>query len=148
MKKNYSLKMMLAMAIVILPMSFGIAQCTAFVKKKCMPKIKPFTLNGQMNSSILTAGQKTQMNITFSAGQDYRILVCGQEQLGEIAFKVMDLQKKVIFDSKKNNSPDFWDFKVRNTQQFIIEVQVPESESTSSVLPTGCVSIMIGFKKS
>lgn len=103
--------------------------------------------NGQMNTLTLTSGQKTSLNLTFYSGQDYRILVCGEPLLGDLSFRVLDMQKKVVFDSQKNDYPDFWDFKVKNTQQFVVEVQVPESESTSSVLPTGCVSIMVGFKK-
>jgi len=112
-----------------------------------MPKIQPFQQSGQINTSTMSSGQKTALNITFYSGQDYRILVCGQPQLGEISFKVLDNNRKVVFDSQKNDYPDFWDFKVKNTQQFIVEVQVPDSESTSSVLPSGCVSIMVGFKK-
>jgi hypothetical protein len=87
------------------------------------------------------------MNLTFYSGQDYRIVVSAQPELGDVSFVVMDMQKKVVFDSKKNDLPDFWDFKVKNTQQFILEVQVPESESTSSVPPSGCVAVMVGFKK-
>lgn len=147
MKQNYSLKAIVAIGIFAFYSTLAIAQCNTFVKKKCMPKISPFTQNGQMNTTTLSSGQKTSMNLTFYSGQDYRILVCGEAVLGDVSFVVMDMQKKVVFDSKKNDLPDFWDFKVKNTQQFIIEVQVPESESTSSVLPSGCVSIMVGFKK-
>jgi hypothetical protein len=142
----YFLKAIVAACIIALPVASP-AQCTTFVKKKCMPKIQPFTLSGQVNTSTLSSGQKTSMNLTFYAGQDYRIVVCAQPELGDVSFVIMDMQKKVVFDSKKNDLPDFWDFKVKNTQQFIVEVQVPESESTSSVPPSGCVSIMVGFKK-
>ncbi|HEY0030086.1 MAG TPA: hypothetical protein VGC65_04965 [Bacteroidia bacterium] len=147
MKQNSFTKALVAVCIIALPATPLIAQCTSFVKKKCMPKIQPFTQNGQVNTTTLTAGQKTSLNLTFYSGQDYRILVCAQEQLGDVSFVVKDMQKKVVFDSKKNDLPDFWDFKVKNTQQFTIEVQIPDSESTSSVLPSGCVSIMVGFKK-
>lgn len=147
MKQTYFLKAIVAISIVAFSTLAANAQCSTFLKKKCMPKIQPFQLNGQVNTSTLTSGQKTALNLTFYSGQDYRIVVCGQPQLGDLSFKVMDMNKKVVFDSKKNDSPDFWDFKVKNTQQFIVEVQVPESESTSSVLPSGCVSIMVGFKK-
>ena len=147
MKQTYFLKALVAISIVAFSISAANAQCSTFLKKKCMPKIQPFTLNGQVNTSTLSSGQKTSLNLTFYSGQDYRIVVCGQPQLGDLSFKVMDMNKKVVFDSQKNDSPDFWDFKVKNTQQFIVEVQVPESESTSSVLPSGCVSIMVGFKK-
>ncbi len=147
MKQTYFLKAIVAIGIVAFSTSAVNAQCSTFLKKKCMPKIQPFQLNGQANTSTLSSGQKTSLNLTFYSGQDYRIVVCGQQQLGDLSFKVLDMNKKVVFDSKKNDYPDFWDFKVKNTQQFIVEVQVPESESTSSVLPTGCVSIMVGFKK-
>jgi hypothetical protein len=123
------------------------AQCNTFIKKKCMPKISPFNTNGQMNTSTLMAGQSAQMSLTFSAGQDYRILVCAQEVLEDVSFRVLDMSKKVVFDSKEHDYPDFWDFKVRNTQQFIIEVSVPPSKGTNSIVPSGCVSVMVGFKK-
>ncbi|MCW3086310.1 MAG: hypothetical protein JWP12_3676 [Bacteroidetes bacterium] len=122
-------------------------QCKDYVKKKCMPKISPFTQNGQMNTATLAAGQNTDMNLTFYAGQDYRILVCAEEILGDVTFQVMDMSHKVVFDSKDNNFPDFWDFKVKNTQQFIVHVTVPVSSSSASVPPSGCVSVMVGFKK-
>ena len=147
MKQTYFLKAIVAISIVAFSTLAANAQCSTFLKKKCMPKIQPFQLNGQVNTSTLSSGQKTSLNLTFYSGQDYRIVVCGQPQLGDLSFKVMDMNKKVVFDSRKNDSPDFWDFKVKNTQQFVVEVQVPESESTSSVLPSGCVSIMVGFKK-
>ncbi len=147
MKHTYFLKTIIAIGIIAFSATMAVAQCNTFVKKKCMPKISPFTQNGQMNTTTLSSGQKTSLSLTFYSGQDYRILVCSQEELGNVSFVIMDMQKKIVFDSKKNDFPDFWDFKVKNTQQFIVEVQVPESESTSSVLPTGCVSIMVGFKK-
>lgn len=147
MKHFYSIKALVAIGIMTFTVTLATAQCNTFVKKKCLPKISPFMQNGQMNTLTLTSGQKTSLNLTFYSGQDYRILVCGEPLLGDLSFRVLDMQKKVVFDSQKNDYPDFWDFKVKNTQQFVVEVQVPESESTSSVLPTGCVSIMVGFKK-
>jgi hypothetical protein len=147
MKHNYFMKAFVAIGFIAFSSTVTIAQCNTFVKKKCLPKIAPFTQNGQMNTSTLSAGQKTTLNLTFYSGQDYRILVCAQEDLGDVTFRIMDLQHKVIFDSQKNDSPDFWDFKVKNTQEFIVEVQVPQSESTSTIPPSGCVSVMVGFKK-
>lgn len=122
-------------------------QCKEYVKKKCMFKISPFMQNGQVNVSTLSAGQNSEMNVTFYAGQDYRILVCSEEVLGDVSFKVMDMSHKVLFDSKENNSPDFWDFKVKNTQQLIVHVDIPQSASSASIPPSGCVSVMVGFKK-
>jgi len=146
MKQNFFSRILLCSLILTMPFA-GAAQCNVFVKKKCMPKILPFTHNGQMNVVTLAAGQNTEVNLTFSSGQAYRILVGSEEILGDVTFKVMDMSRKVIFDSKENNYPDFWDFKVKNTQQFIVHVDVPVSASSSSVPPSGCVSVLVGFKK-
>lgn len=123
-----------------------VAQCNAFIKKKCMYKIVPFTSNGQVNSNTIQAGQTISLNLSFSAGQDYRIVVCSEEILGEVTFKVLDKSKKVVFDSSQNDFPDFWDFKAKSTQPLTVEVTAPQSQSTSSVLPSGCLSILVGFK--
>lgn len=147
MKHNYFAKAAVFCSIIAFPSFGAYAQCSAFIKKKCMPKIQPFTHNGQLNSTTLSSGQTTELNMTFYAGQAYRILVCSQEVLGDVTFKVTDMSKKVVFDSKDNNFPDFWDFKVKNTQQLIVHVDVPKSDSPSSILPSGCVSILVGFKK-
>ena len=146
MKKYVISGALIAASFIATPIAMY-AQCNVFVKKKCMPKIAPFTNNGQMNTSVLTSGGSTQMNLTFYSGQDYRILVCSEELLGEVTFKVMDKSKKVVFESKDHDMTDFWDFKARSTQEFIVQVNAPPSTSTSSILPSGCVSVMVGFKK-
>ncbi len=131
--------------LVMLP-SFSLAQCNAFVKKKCMYKVVPFTSNGQVNTNTLNAGQTVSLNLSFYAGKDYRIIVCSEEILGEVTFKVIDRSKKVVFDSSQNDYPDFWDFKAKSTQPLTVEVTAPPSQSTSSVVPSGCLSVLVGFK--
>lgn len=145
MKKQYPYSFLLLLLFFLVPL-LDVAQCNAFIKKKCMYKIVPFTSNGQVNSNTIQAGQTISLNLSFSAGQDYRIVVCSEELLGEVIFKVIDKSKKVVFDSSQNNYPDFWDFKAKSTQPLTVEVTAPPSQSTSSVLPSGCLSILVGFK--
>lgn len=133
--------------VTALPLGANAQQCKDYVKKKCLPNIQPFTQNGQMNMATLSAGQNSEMNLTFYAGQDYRILVCAEEILGDVTFRVTDMAHTVVFDSRENNNPDFWDFKVKNTEQLTVHVDVPKSQSSASVPPSGCVSVMVGFKK-
>jgi hypothetical protein len=147
MKHNYLPKAVVCGLIIALPFTEAIAQCDKFVKKKCMPKVLPFTHNGQTNASTLSAGKTSEYNMTFYAGQAYRILVCAEPILGDVTFKVMDQSRTVVFDSKQNDLTDFWDFKAKNTQQLIVHVDVPPSASSSSTPPSGCVSVMVGFKK-
>lgn len=149
MKKKYFFRYIIALFSMVFFSTASIAQCnsSSFIKKKCIPNIQPFTQSGQITSQKLSSGQKTELKLTFSSGQDYRILICSEEIIGDVTFRIKDLAGKIIFDSKDNDFPDFWDFKVKSTQQFIVEVTVPPSDSPSSILPSGCVSIIVGFKK-
>ena len=111
-----------------------------------MYKVVPFTSNGQVNTNTLEAGKTISLNLSFYAGKDYRIIVCSEEILGDVTFKVIDKSKRVVFSSAENNHPDFWDFKAKSTQTLTVEVTSPPSQSTSSVIPSGCLSIIVGFK--
>jgi len=148
--KNYLVTAIITISSMAFFSTAAIAQCNSstFIKKKCIPKIQPFTQSGQIITNKLSSEQKTELKLTFSSGQDYRILICSEELLGDVSFRVRDVMGKIIFDSKDHDYPDFWDFKVISTQQFIVDVSVPPSDSPSSIPPTGCVSIIIGFKKS
>ena len=121
------------------------AQCNGFTKKKCMPTLAPYIHNGQLNSTTLMAGETAELLMTFYSGQDYRISVCGQEQLGKIQFNLLDVNKKLLFSSKDHNLATTWDFNVKSTQQIIVEVIVPEVKAAIS--PSGCVAVLVGFKQ-
>ncbi len=125
----------------------GFAQCKGFTKKNCIPKLEPFTYNGQLNSAVLNEGDVAELLLTFYGGQDYRIVVCSQKILGNIEFKLLDTEHNLIFYNKEHDFVPFWDFSATSTQQLIVEVIVPEQESRSSMVQSGCVSILIGFKE-
>lgn len=122
------------------------AQCSkTWVRKKCIPKITPFIHNGQMNTTSLKEGGRMESTLTFYSGQDYRILICGEETLENISFVVSDLNGKIIFDSKEHNNTDVWDFKVKTTTELKVEVNAGKNEGGNGTA-TGCVSILVGFK--
>ncbi|HRH01694.1 MAG TPA: hypothetical protein PLN13_12170 [Bacteroidia bacterium] len=123
------------------------AQCKNFTMKKCMPGLAPFLHNGQLNSTTLSPGESAEMQMTFYSGQEYRLLICGQEILGNIAFKVTDLDKKSLFDSREHDNATSWDFKMASTQQIVIEVIVPNQKSVNDLAQSACVSMLVGYKK-
>ena len=123
------------------------AQCKNFTMKKCMPGLAPFLHNGQLNSTTLSPGESAEMQMTFYSGQEYRLLICGQEILGNIAFKVTDMDKKSLFDSREHENASSWDFKMTSTQQIVIEVIVPNSKNTNDISQSACVSMLVGYKK-
>lgn len=122
---------------------FTNAQCRAYTKKVCRPELNPYIHNGQMNSAILYPADKADIMLTFYSGQSYRLLVCSEEQLGDVRFKVMTTDKKVIYES--DGTSNFFDFKVASTQQLIVTVEVPDSQTTHEIEYNGCVSVLVGF---
>lgn len=148
MKKQFVKKVTLLFAFIATFSSIQLLypQCNSFAKKMCSYKMAPFTDNGQSNTKTLTAGEKATLNVALFAGQVYRILVCSEEILGTLSFKVTDATGGILFDSSKNGQLDFWDFRMKSSQTVKIEITAPLSSSTSSVLPSGCVSIIVGFK--
>lgn len=119
------------------------AQCRSYTKKVCRPQLNPYIHNGQMNSAILYPNDKADIMLTFYSGQSYRLIVCSEEQLGEVKFKVMTTDKKVIYES--DGKTNTFDFKVASTQQLIVTVEVPDSKTTHDIEFNGCVSVLVGF---
>lgn len=143
--KKIGLSFALALSVVLLPVVTS-AQCKAYAKKSCLPKVAPFTHNGQLNSATLVSGQKVQLEMTFYSGQNYRVLVCAQDVLGKVDFRLLDTDKNIVFDSRENNSPEYWDFNLKSTQQLFVEVEVPKADSPNGIVPSGCVALLVGFK--
>lgn len=121
------------------------AQCNEFTKKECLPKLSPYTFNGQMNNAVLNQGETAELQLTFYQNQEYRILVTGEENLGQLQFQLLDTDYNILYDSKDEGYVSFWDFMVEDTDDFIIRVLVPDSEHENQI-ESGCVSIVIGFR--
>ncbi len=139
-------RLVLICALALLPATGAFAQCKGFVKKQ-IPKLSPFIHNGQVNSSVLLSGDQAELTLTFYSGQTYRILVSSDDKLGDVYFIMKDANKKQLFTSKDMGKSDYWDFSVESTQQMTLEVVVPNVDSPSGQYPSGCVSILVGFKQ-
>ena len=123
------------------------AQCKSYAKRNCRPQLKPYLHNGQLNNAVLIPGDKAELLLTFFSGQEYRLMVCAMPVLGNVTFRILDSDRNVIYESKKSPDKKYFDFKVASTQQLIVEINVPESYKPSEIVPEGCVSVLIGFKK-
>ncbi|MCG8409813.1 MAG: hypothetical protein MI739_00840 [Bacteroidales bacterium] len=145
MKKVYQILIVLAMAILI-PF-YGNAQCKSFAKKVCKLELAPYIHDGNFNAAILTEGEDAELYKTFYAGQNYRIYICGSDALPEIEFQVLDVDRNVLYDNRKENYSRIWDFTLESSQQLIISLRVKNSEDESEELISGCVAIMFGIKE-
>ncbi|NQY66145.1 MAG: hypothetical protein HRT72_00250 [Flavobacteriales bacterium] len=120
------------------------AQCKSFTKKKCVPQLAPYIHNGQFNSAVIAAGETVEIGMVFYKGQDYRVLVGTQEVLGEVVFMLIDGDGKELYSN--GGGDDNFDFNVDATQRLTIRIVAPKSETTTGILPSGCISLLIGFK--
>ena len=144
MKIKNIVKLFFIVAIISIP-AWGMAQCSGFAKNKCLPKLSPYINSGQMYNTTLLAGDRTELSMTFYAGQNYRILVCAQKELGEVLFKLKDGNNNIFFSNKGYGK--LWDFNVQTTSELIIEVTTPPSAPDVTLDNSGCVAILVGFKQ-
>jgi hypothetical protein len=124
------------------------AQCKGFAKKVGKIELFPYIHDGNFQAAILTEGEEAELYKTCYTGQQYRIAVCGSENLGNIEFKIVDANRTVLFDNTQHNMVKIWDFKLEASQQLKVIVKVPASQKKSEAdVNSGCVSIMFGFKQ-
>jgi len=140
------LKLSYLTVIILFSFSASYGQCKDFVKKKGVPQLSPYIFNGQLNSSLLNEGDVAELILTFYANQEYRVAICAEDHLGKIDWKLYDTQNNLLFDSKKQNKAQLWDFTSTATQQIKLELEVPEALNPIAQSRHGCVAILIGFK--
>ncbi len=136
--------------VILIAISFNsFGQCKNFTKKVGFPALAPYTHNGQLTSAKFIPGDEAELEMTFNGGNNYRVLIASQEMLGKVELKVLDKTRKVLFTSKPGDKNPHWDFRVKNTQQLIIQVKVAEmNEVSTNMIPEGCISILTGFRDS
>ncbi|UCG26695.1 MAG: hypothetical protein JSV24_06850 [Bacteroidales bacterium] len=123
------------------------AQCKGFAKNICKLELSPdYTHDGNYHAAILTEGEEAELYKTFYSGQDYRIAICGSDNMSDVEFRVLDAKKTVLYTNRDNDFNRIWDFKLESSQQLKIFVRVPVNPDTSAEPQQGCVAIMFGFK--
>jgi hypothetical protein len=120
------------------------AQCRSFAKNKCVPALAPYKFNESFNSAQLAPGEEAEVNLTFYSGQDYRVMVCAHPILGEVNWKLVDNNNKIVFESLADEPKPNFDLKVATTMQMKLVVWVP-TQAKSEMVHVGCVAIMVGF---
>jgi hypothetical protein len=123
------------------------AQCRSFAKNRCVPGLAPYKFNESFNSAQLSPGEEAEVNLTFFSGQDYRVKVCVHEILGNVNWKLVDSNNKIVFESLADEPKPHFDLKVASTMQMKLVVWVPEKPAPAGqMVHVGCVAILVGFK--
>jgi hypothetical protein len=122
------------------------AQCRSFAKNKCIPELAPYKFNESFNAAQLAPGEEAEVNLTFYSGQEYRVMVCAHQILGEVNWKLVDANNKIVFESLATEPKRSFDLKAAGTTQMKVVVWVPERPK-SEMVHVGCVAILVGFKE-
>lgn len=121
------------------------AQCKGFAKKICKAELGSYTHDGNYHAAILVEGEEAELYKTFYSDQEYRVAICGSENLPDIEFKVLDANKTVLYSNADNDFSRTWDFKLESSQQLKLVIKVTTFEELSDDPASGCVAIMFGF---
>ena len=121
------------------------AQCKAFAKNKCVPELQPYKFNENFNSATLAPGDEAEVALTFYSGQEYRVAVCVHPILGEVNWKLVDENNRIVFESLADEPKHHFDLKAATTTQLRCVVWIPSRRT--EMVHNGCVAIMVGFKE-
>ena len=146
MKKIVNTSILVALFLFIGASFSANAQCKNFARKICKEELGVYTHDGNYHAAILTEGEEAELYKTFYSDQDYRLAICGNNNLPPIEFKIMDSNKNVLYSNKDYEYGKTWDFTLESSQQLKLVVKVTEFEQESDVPASGCVAILFGFK--
>jgi hypothetical protein len=120
------------------------AQCDT-IASMCNRHIVPaFISDGQQYRSLLLNSEEySEFNTTFFGETTYRIAACSGTTDGNLIFNIYDEERNLLFSNKKVKNAPYWDFKVKNTINAIVEAQLDPAKNPGS----GCAVILIGFKQ-
>jgi len=132
--------------LIIVSASNANGQCKSFAKRTCLPELGSYTHDGNYHATVLSEGEEAELYKTFYSDMEYRLSICGDEDLPGVEFTVMDVNRNILFSSREAGNAKTWDFKLQSSQQLRIILKVISSGQHSGVPASGCVSIMFGFK--
>lgn len=121
------------------------AQCRTFVKNNCGEAMGEYIPGENFSAAKFMPGDEAELAMTFSKGEDYRLLVCTQPVLGDVGFKIKDAEGSTLYDSAEHEFKEHFDFRVPGTQELIVEVKVPDTDA-GNFAPQGCIAILVGKK--
>ena len=143
MRKN--LKIIIIILTILVSPFIGTSQCKNFAKKICKAQLLPYVHDGIFNATVLSEGETAELYKTFYSGQQYRISICKTDELPQIQFQVLDSDRHVLYDNKKDDYSKYYDFKLESSQQLIIAIQVQTKDELGDKILSGCVAVLVGF---
>ena len=123
-------------------------QCKGFTKRNCLPELAPYLSNGQMNSAHFVPGEKAQLELNFSQGISYRLLICADEYFEGLNYKLSDkTTDEIYYSDTLKDVFSLTDLKVKKSGPLKLEIDIPAKENATGIIRNGCVTILVGFKE-
>ena len=101
-----------------------------------------FISDGQVYRAFLQDEEAAEFNTTFFGGSTYRIAVSAGQREDYVIFEIWDEQDMLLFSNVDQSNAPYWDFKITNTLDCIIEANLNPNNSAS-----GCAVLLVGFKQ-
>ena len=123
--------------------------CHNFHRSNCYRSAnKFFKYNGQSKSALMAKGQSSNLNVVVYSGQDYRVSICTEPELGEkMEWRILDGKSKdVLYDNADDEYSQQFEFTCDKTRSLVFEVSVPDGETKNKRLkPTdmACLGLLI-----
>jgi len=141
MKKSNIIKS-LTLVFGLIAYSTSFAQCDS-IATLCDKHISSnFISDGQDYRSLLLEDEIAEFSMTLYGGSTYRFAACSGLSDGNLLFSVYDKERNLLFTNTDYANAPYWDFKINNTLDCIIEANLNPSSSAS-----GCAVLLVGFKQ-
>ena len=83
-------------------------QCKAFAKRTCLPELGAYTHDGNYHATVLAEGEEAELYKTFYSDMEYRLSICGDEDLPPVEFVVLDVNKNILYSNKEAGGANTW----------------------------------------
>ncbi len=122
------------------------SQCKEFTEQDVMPLLGDYIISGRYNSIRLFEGEEMLIFKTLSKGINYRFVVKGDKEFPrKVEFEVEDWDGNKMFQNKRQNFAEVWDYTCDKPQRIKIYIKVPSGQNVSDP-KRGCVSLLTGIK--
>ncbi len=120
------------------------AQIADTVASQCAKNLENiFISDGQQYRALLmNADETAEFHTTLYGGTVYRIAACSGLSDGNLIFSVYDSERNLLFTNSEFKNAPYWDFKITNTLDCLIEAKLSGSAQGS-----GRAVLLIGFKQ-
>ena len=133
---------LLALIVGLITCSSSFAQCDT-IASLCDKNITSnYISDGQDYRSLLLEDEVAEFSMTLYGGSTYRFAACSGLSDGNLLFSVYDQERNLLFSNVDYANAPFWDFKITNSLDCIIEAQLNPNSAAS-----GCAVLLVGFKQ-